>query len=498
MSAEKEWHARAKAIEFDARAVVNGQRIHSASTDVIECVAPANGETLYELPVGSSADVDAAVCAARRVFDEGHWANIAPMIRKAILIGFADLIDTNQEQLALLDSVEMGKTISQAHEDVAGAAHILRYYAEFADKAFGRTAPTAPPLVQYTRREPRGVVAAIVPWNYPIPNAALKVAPALAAGNSVVLKPSELSSSSALRFAELAVEAGVPPGTFNVVPGSGTTVGAALAAHPGVDFIAFTGSTETGKALLAAAGQNSMKPLQLECGGKSANIVFEDCTDLDVVAQDAAQRIFGNQGQLCVAGTRLIAHESVKKALVERVVQCARELVIGDPLDPAITFGPLASRARKNAVLSYCRRGRNSNASLRYGGGEALPESGGCFVEPTVFDDVDPSSPLAQEDIFGPVLSVFSFSDCEEAIALANNSAYGLSATVWTKDLSTANAAVRRLRVGRVTVMASAPDPSAFAFPMGSEPVGQSGFGAEGGGEGFEVYTRLKAVEMHG
>ncbi len=497
MSTLEHWRTRAGDVEFDLRAVIAGERVASVSDQTFERISPADGSSLYALPVGSSTDVAAAVAAARQMFDLGHWANMSPMVRKMIMLGFADLVDANQEQLALYDSIEIGKPIAQAQGDLVGAAHIIRYFAEYADKAFGKTASTAPALVQFTRREPRGVVAAIVPWNYPAPNAALKFAPALAAGNSIVLKPSELSSSSALRLAELAVEAGIPPGVFNVVPGTGPQVGAALAVHPDVDFIAFTGSTATGRRLLAAAGKSGLKPLQLECGGKSANIVFGDCSCIEAAAQDAAQRIFGNQGQLCVAGTRLIVHESIKEALIEGVINCAAALNIGDPLDPETNFGPLASQARKDAVLGSCQAAVVEGANLRSGGGEALASSGGSFVEPTVFDNVGPDMDIAQQDIFGPVLTVFGFSDADEAVALANHSSYGLSATVWTRDLGTANAMVRQLRVGRVTVLAAPPDPSAFAFPMGAEPYGQSGFGVESGTDGFEVYTRLKAVEMH-
>jgi acyl-CoA reductase-like NAD-dependent aldehyde dehydrogenase len=497
MPENPDWNQKAADIRFDVRAVIAGRRTESRADATLDCFRPSDGSRLYVLPEGSAADVDLAVGAARGVFDAGHWADMSPVIRKVILNRFAGLVDAHQDELALFDSVEMGKPITQARGDVDGAAHIIRYYAEFTDKAFGTTAPTAARLVQYTRREPRGVVAAIIPWNYPMPNAALKVAPALAAGNSVVLKPSELSSMSALRLAELAVEAGIPPGTFNVVPGRGATVGAALAAHDHVDLVAFTGSTVTGKALLALVGQTSMKPLQLECGGKSANLVLSDIDDLDTVAQDAAQRIFANGGQLCVAGTRLIAHESVKDELVEKIVECARSLTIGDPLDPSTDFGPLASAARRDAVLESCSAAVAAGATLRCGGGDAAVGNGGYFVEPAVLDGVKPEMAIAQEDVFGPVLAVLSFDDVTEAILLANNSRYGLSATVWTRDLATSQAAIHQLRVGRITILSAAPDPSAFAFPMGAEPYGQSGFGAEAGADGFYVYTRLKAIELH-
>jgi len=497
MTTFEEWRDRSIKLKFDVRPVIGGMRVTSRSEESVDRVSPADGKTLYSLPKGSLTDIDDAVRSCRATFEAGNWSDLPPMVRKAVLLGFAAAIEANSENLALFDCMEMGKPIGQAIGDAVAAAYIVRYYAEFIDKAYASSAPSAPSLVQYQRREPRGVVGAIVPWNYPLPNAALKIAPALAAGNCVVLKPSELSSSSALRLAELAVQSGVPAGAFNVVPGLGPVVGAALAAHKDVDFIAFTGSTSTGRALMREAGTSSLKPLQLECGGKSANIVFDDCADLAHVAQDAAGRIFANQGQLCVAGTRLVAHASIKDELVKKIVDGAKTLHIGHPLDPATTFGPLASQARMESVLAYCRDGVEAGAELRWGGRQSRQESGGFFVEPTIFDEVKGDMRIAQDDIFGPVLSVMSFETMDEAASLANSTVYGLSATVWTRDMSTAHHMIRRLNVGRVTVLAAPQDPGAFAFPMGAEPVRQSGFGAEAGREGFETYTKLKAVEIH-
>jgi acyl-CoA reductase-like NAD-dependent aldehyde dehydrogenase len=494
---EESWSEKRKAVRFDVRAFVAGKREASNSETTVERVSPGDGAHLYRLPVGSQEDADRAVRAARVAFDGGSWSDAPPLMRKAILFGFADLIEKNQQELALLDCLEMGKPISMALGDVVATTYIIRYYAEYCDKITGEAAPTPQGVVQFNQREPRGVVAAIVPWNYPLPNAALKIAPALAAGNAVVLKPSELSSSSALKLAELAIQAGVPEGIFNAVPGMGSSVGASLAANPDVDFIAFTGSTATGRFLMKTIGSSHLKPLQLECGGKSANIVFGDFADLDAVAADAARRIFDNQGQLCVAGTRLIAHKSIKQELVERVRKAASALQAGDPLDPNTNYGPLASRARMEAVLASCEAGSKGGAKLVQGGKRVLPDSGGFFVEPTIFDNVTGQMPIAQDDIFGPVLSVMSFDTPEEAIALANGTIYGLSATVWTKDLATAHVTARKLKAGRVEIHAAPSNPAAFVFPMAAEPFGQSGFGAEAGREGFEAHTRLKAIEIH-
>jgi acyl-CoA reductase-like NAD-dependent aldehyde dehydrogenase len=497
MTATQDWFAQAAALQADTRPLIGGTRVDLRSTETLARVSPADGRPLGALAIGSDADADAAVGAARAMFDSGVWSDMAPLFRKGLLMALADAIDRNRESLALWDSVEMGKPIGAALGDAFAAAHIFRFYAEFADKPLASAAPTAPSLIQYGRREPRGVVAAITPWNYPLPNAALKAAPAMAAGNCVVLKPSELSPSSALKLAELALEVGIPPGVLNVVPGLGRTVGAALAAHPGVDFVAFTGSTATGRELMRLVAGSGLKPLQLECGGKSANLVFPDIADLDAVARDAAHRIFDNGGQLCVAGTRLICHRSLKDELVERIVQHASSLKIGHPLDPETTYGPLASQARMQAVLDHCDAGRTEGATLRHGGERLLADSGGFYVAPTVFENAPAQGRLAQQDIFGPVLTVMAFDTDDEAVQLANDTPYGLSATVWTRDLSRAGAMAHRLKVGRATVLAAAPNSMAFAFPMAAEPYGQSGFGAEAGREGFEAYTRLKAVEMH-
>ena len=495
MSTPEDWQQRSRALRFDTRPWIGGAHRASTSETTVAQLSPVDGRRLYDLPVGSQDDADLAVDAARKAFDSGMWSGASPLMRKAILFGFADLIDKHREDLALLDCVEMGRPIAMALGDAFAAGAIVRYYAEYCDKLQGGTAAAPAGVIQYNLREPRGVVAALVPWNYPLPNAALKLGPALAVGNTVVLKPSELASSSALRLAELATEAGLPPGVFNVVPGLGSSIGAALAAHPGVDFIAFTGSTATGQQLMKIVGGSQLKPLQLECGGKSANIVCADCGDLDAVAQDAAGRIFANQGQLCVAGTRLIVHKSLEAELLARIVGLAGALKVGDPLDPQTNFGPLASRARMESVLAACVAGAKAGAALLTGGRRVGTE--GCFVAPTVFIGVAPQMRLAQDDIFGPVLSVMTFDTVTEAVALANSTVYGLSATVWTKSQSTAHAFIRGLKAGRVAVHAAPPDPASFVFPMAAEPFGQSGFGAGAGLEGIELYTRLKAVDIH-
>lgn len=493
----QDWQARRDAIAFDGRSLLGGARVDPLSDGTLERRSPADGRLLHQIPIGAEADAAHAVSIARAAFEEGPWRQFSPMIRKVMLMGFAGAVEAHGPELALLDSLEMGKPITQALGDATACAHILRYYAEYADKAHGDSASTAPSTIQYNRREPRGVVAAMVSWNYPLPNAALKIGPALAAGNSLILKPSELSPSSALRLAEIALECGIPPGVFNVLVGAGATVGAALARHPDVDLIAFTGSTATGRELVRQSADGGVKALQLECGGKSANIVLPDFADLAAVARDTAQRIFENQGQLCVAGARLIVHASRKDELVAAVVAQAQALRIGDPLDPETTFGPLASQERCGAVLTACEAARAAGAVLRHGGTTADGHPDGAYMAPTIFDNVTGDMPLAQADIFGPVLSVLTFETPEEALALANGTPYGLSASVWTRDLTVAGRMIDGLKAGRVTVLAAPPHPMAFAAPLGAEPFGQSGVGAEGGRQGYETFTRLKAVDIH-
>lgn len=488
------WQQRAASVAFDGRAVINGERVEIDATETIDIVSPRDGRRLQALGRGSAADAARAVAAARSSFDAGHWRSLSPLIRKSILFGYAAAIEKEAESLALLDCLEMGKPINQALGDVVGCAHIIRYFAEWADKIHGDSAPPMTGAIHFNRREPRGVVAGIVPWNYPLPNAALKIGPALAAGNSIVLKPSEWSPSSALRLAEIAIAAGIPPGVLNVLPGAGVTVGSALAAHEGVDLIAFTGSTGTGRTLARLAADR-MTALQLECGGKSANIVFDDLPDLDVVADDVAQRIFTNQGQLCVAGTRLIVHENRKAQLVDAVRRRAEALAIGDPLDPATAFGPLASSARAESISRAIHAALDAGATALCGGPRS--SRGGAYLDPTILDDVRVDMAVAQQDLFGPVLSVMSFTTIDEAIALANSTPFGLTATVWTRDLKAAGAMVDRLAAGRITVLAAPPSPIAATVPLASEPFGQSGKGAEAGREGFEIHTRLKAIELH-
>jgi len=385
----------------------------------------------------------------------------------------------------------MGKPIRDSRAvDVPLAAECIAYYGEAIDKVYDEVAPTGPSDVVTLVREPLGVVGAVVPWNFPLLMASWKVGPALATGNSVVLKPAEQSPLTALRLAELAAEAGVPDGVLQVVPGFGETAGQALGRHMDVDLVAFTGSTEVGKLFLRYSGESNMKRLALECGGKSPHIVMQDCGDLDAAAEAAAWGVFYNQGEVCNAGSRLLVHESLKDELLERIVRVAETIRPGDPLDPETRMGAIVDRTQLERVLGYIDAGRDQGADLHLGGGQVLEESGGYFVEPTIFDAVSNEMRIAREEIFGPVLATIPFGDEEEAIEIANDTVYGLAAAVWTNDLSRAHRVSRALRAGVVWVNCF--DRGDITAPFGGFK--QSGFGRDKSIHALEKYTDLKTI----
>ncbi|WP_299131750.1 aldehyde dehydrogenase [uncultured Amaricoccus sp.] len=486
----KDWKARAARIAFRGQAFVDGKFVDAVSGRTFDSINPATGEVLAAVAECDAADVDRAVAAGRRAFEDGRWSRMAPGDRKAVLLRLAALIRANLEEMALLDSLDMGKLVTDAATiDAPGSAHFFQWYAECIDKLYDEVAPTGPGDLALVRRVPLGVVAAVTPWNFPLDMATWKASAALAAGNSVVLKPAEQSPLSALRLAELAAEAGVPDGVFNVVPGFGATAGQALGLHMGVDCLAFTGSTAIGKRFMQYSGQSNLKQVWPETGGKSPNIVFADCEDLDAAADMAAFGIFFNQGEVCSANSRLYVERSVKDALVERLIARAQATQPGDPLDPASRMGAIVDEKQTEGIMRFVEAG-TITANLVAGGKRIRIDGKGCFVQPTIFDDVGQDDPLARDEIFGPVLSVIAFDTEAEAVAMANDSIYGLAASVWTDNLSRACRVADKLHVGTVSV--NTVDALSAQTPFGG--MKQSGFGRDLSMHSLEKYTALKTT----
>lgn len=474
---------------LDVGAFLEGSLVDSESDATFELVNPSSGRRLMAIPRGCAADVERAVASCRRTFESGAWSEAPPSARKQILHRYADLIAAEGPALDAIDAQDMGKPVSVGLFNAAAAAGLLRFYAEAIDKVRGEVYTSDRNSFVAQRKVPRGVVGAIVPWNFPTYNAVLKLAPALAAGNCVTLKPSEWSPRSALRLAQLAMEAGLPAGALNVVPGLGETVGEALGLHMDVNMIAFTGSTATGKRVLQFAGQSNMKVVQAECGGKSPQIVFDDGVDLDAAAAMIAGFLLVNQGQICSVGSRLLVQRSIESALLEKVTEHMKRVVMGDASDPKTTFGPLVSARQHARVMSYIDTAQAEGARLITGGRRGLPSSGGYFVEPTLFGSVSPDSRIAQEEIFGPVLAVIPFDDEAEAIRIANGTIYGLVAYVWTAQLSRAMRMMKGIR-SAVVINAAAPAGEGPGHAFSLEPFGQSGLGVESGLAGMENYLQ--------
>ena len=481
------WQEKANNIAIETRLFINGEYSAAADNSVFATVDPTAQQTLAEVARGKKADVDRAVQAARSVFDRGDWSQASPAQRKAVLHKFADLMEAHREELALLETLDTGKPIRHSlRDDVPGAARAIRWYAEAIDKVYGEVAPTGGNELAMIVREPIGVIAAVVPWNFPLLLACWKLGPALASGNSVVLKPSEKSPLTALRLAGLAKQAGLPDGVFNVVSGFGQEAGQALAQHHDVEVITFTGSTRTGKQLLKDAGDSNMKRVWLEAGGKSANIVFADCPDLQKAVNATAGGIFYNQGQVCIAGTRLLLEESIADRFLDLLKEQAKGWQPGNPLDPNTTMGMLIDNSHADSVHSFIRAGEAHSTLLLDGRKNPWPAA----VGPTIFVDVDPASALSQEEIFGPVLVVTRFKTEEQALALANDSRYGLGAAVWTRDLSRAHRVSRRLKAGSVFV--NNYNDGDMTVPFGGYK--QSGNGRDKSLHALEKFTELKTI----
>jgi len=483
-----------KFVSQPRKMLINGEWVEAASGKTFPAYNPATGEILGYAPQGEAADIDSAVKAARQAFESGPWARTSPAERERLINKLADLIEANQEELAQLDTLNNGIPIGGARGNVPYAATILRYFAGWANKLEGSTIPTSLPNTDeekyfaFTVREPVGVAGLIIPWNAPLPLAASKLGPPLAAGCTVVLKPAEQTPFSALRLGELIQEAGFPEGVINIVTGYGETAGAALAAHPDVDKISFTGSTETGKMIVQAATGN-LKRVCLELGGKSPNIVFKDA-DIESAISGAATAIFANAGQLCTAGSRLYVEKSAFDQVVEGVAEKAKQIKVGPGMEPSSELGPLISDQQYQRVLGYLESGQSDGAEAIHGG-QQLPDKG-YFVEPTLLINTREEMKVMREEIFGPVVCVVPFEDPQEIVATANNTPYGLAAAVWTRDVSKAHRLAAEMKAGIVFVNCF--HTYDVAVPFGGYK--QSGWGREFGRAGVEEFTEVKSVYM--
>jgi gamma-glutamyl-gamma-aminobutyraldehyde dehydrogenase len=490
----QEWTTYAKKISWPTAMMIDGKPQAARDDSYVPLVTPRDGSTVTQVPYATATDMDQAVAAARRAFDDGPWPRMAPKERKELMLAWVALMELNRTELAMMLSIEMGKPIADAWGiELRALINTYRWYAEIADKELDEISNVGGDDLALITREPVGVVAVVTPWNFPLTLSAWKIAPALAVGCSVVHKPADLTPLTAVRIAELAVEAGIPAGVFNVLPGRGSVIGKGLGLHHGVDSLAFTGSTEVGRAYMEYAAQSNLKRVWLELGGKSANIILPDAPNLQDAIDTAAWGIFFNSGQMCTAPSRLILHRDIAEEVIAGVLAGARNFQPGDPFDPATQMGPLASMSRRGEVQAHVDRAVADGSTLALGGhsvelGGAL--AGGAYYEPTVFVDVHPDSALAQEEVFGPVLSVITVDSDEEAIRVANNSDYGLAAGLWTGSVSKVHKLSRQLRAG--TVWVNCYEEGDLTVPFGGFKM--SGNGRDKSRHALDKYTEMKTT----
>ena len=478
------WQSLVSTLSLSTTHLIGSDRL--SSPEQIPVVSPATGKVIGSIPRGTKVEIDLAVSAARRAFDLGPWPKMSPRERKEYMLKFADNIEKHRDELAALVTLEMGKPISDSWGiELRALIRTIQWFAEMADKIYDETPQVGEDAVALITREPVGVVGVVTPWNFPLTLTAWKIAPALAVGCTLVVKPSEISSLSVIRLAELALESGIPAGVINVVTGIGPEAGRELGMHNDVDALAFTGSTATGRQFLHYAADSNLKHVWLELGGKSANIVFEDAPDMEAAAQAAAWGIRFNSGQMCTAPTRLLLQSSIAKTFTDRVAQILKEVKIGDPFDPSTQMGPIANAKQLNTIKKYVDSARSRNVEEILKGSEV--EKDGFWFTPTVFGSVSPDDSLAQEEIFGPVLTVMTFETEKEAIQIANNSVYGLAAAIWTSNLSRAHKVSRKLKAGTVWVN---------CYEEGDMTVPFGGMKRSGNGRDKSIHALEKYLEM--
>ncbi|MEM5339832.1 aldehyde dehydrogenase [Paraburkholderia azotifigens] len=489
MTTYQEWQQKAQALSLDGRAFIAGQRCAAASNETFPTLNPSTGKALADIARCDAKDIDRAVVAARDAFESGVWSKAAPAQRKAVLLRLAQLIDDNAEELALLEVLEAGKPVSECMGlDIPESAACIRWHAEVTDKRYDALSPSGASVVSMITREPIGVVGAVLPWNFPALMLAWKIGPALSVGNSVIVKPAEQTSLSTLRIADLALEAGVPAGVFSVVTGFGESAGQALGRHADVDLVAFTGSTDTGKRFLRYSADTNLKRVVLECGGKNPQVVLPDVANLDAVAEQAVAAAFWNMGENCSAGSRILVPSALKASLLEKILAVLEGWKTGDPLDPDVKLGSLIEQKHYEKVLAHIEQAKAEGARVVCGGKAARTESGGWFVEPTIFDNVTPNMSIARDEVFGPVVCVIEYADIDEAVQIANDTCYGLAASLWTDNVNHAHKVAARIRAGTVTV-------NCFGEGDLSTPFGgfkQSGFG----GRDKSVYAHDQYCEL--